>query len=121
MLILTRRTGETIVIGGDVFVTATRLQQGDTGVATGALLETVQQMWRRELGIQVSGQTLKAILEYSALSPPALAATARAIAEGLREAHRCGVFHRAPSQYPAAIDRSPKSWPGFGIFLRANP
>lgn len=41
----------------------------------------------------VSGQTLKAILEHSALSPPALLAIARAIAEGLREAHRCGVFH----------------------------
>jgi serine/threonine protein kinase/Flp pilus assembly protein TadD len=41
----------------------------------------------------VSGQTLKVILEHSALSPPALPAIARAIAEGLREAHRCGVFH----------------------------
>ena len=41
----------------------------------------------------VSGQTLKAILEHSSLPPPALAAIGRAIAEGLQEAHRCGVFH----------------------------
>lgn len=41
----------------------------------------------------VSGQTLKAMLEHTALSPPVLLAIARAMAEGLREAHRSGVFH----------------------------
>jgi serine/threonine protein kinase/Flp pilus assembly protein TadD len=41
----------------------------------------------------VSGQTLKEMLAHSALSPSALTAIARSMAEGLREAHRCGVFH----------------------------
>jgi serine/threonine protein kinase/Flp pilus assembly protein TadD len=41
----------------------------------------------------VTGQTLKEILQRSALAPATLLSTARQIAEGLHEAHRSGVYH----------------------------
>ena len=41
----------------------------------------------------VNGQTLKAMLAHAPLAPATLVAIARSIAEGLREAHRSGVFH----------------------------
>ena len=42
----------------------------------------------------VIGQTLKETLLHAALTPAQFVSTARQIAEGLREAHRSGVYHR---------------------------
>ncbi|HZD45730.1 MAG TPA: serine/threonine-protein kinase, partial [Acidobacteriaceae bacterium] len=42
----------------------------------------------------VIGETLKETLLHAALTPAQFASTARQIAEGLREAHRSGVYHR---------------------------